>query len=79
MTIAPPLPRPAVPAPRPAPEPSAAGQTETPTPGRVRLRDRLRQHSARRREDRAWARALDRAPTPSARAELRTLREYGRG
>lgn len=79
MTIASPLPRTAVPAPRPAPEPSATGTTPTPTPRRGRLRDRLREHSARRREDRVWARVLDRAPTPSARAELRTLREYARG
>ena len=73
MTISPPLPRPVVPAPRTAVEPAPA---TTPTP-RTRWRDRLRDSARLRREERAWARALEHAPTPSARAELRTLREYG--
>ena len=77
MTIASPLPLTAVPTPRPAPESPAAAPT--PTPRRGRLLDRLRESSARRREERVWARALDRAPTPSSRAELETLREYARG
>lgn len=78
MTVAPPLPRTAVPPPRPAPTLLAPPASSAPARRRG-LRDRLRERAALRREERAWAQAFDRAPTPSARAELQALREYARG